>query len=189
MIIDMIIGALIALTAGFAGGLVGLVTKQEVRRHIGTLNSAKEGILLLVGIAFVLTTTELLINTLIIFALGALTTTLLNKFWLGKANRYFELALLGLAAGAAFTFNVNFGLILIAFIVVYNIITESVAAVTVLKKDKIVKSIALTQSTFLFGAFLSYLLFAITNVTPMAFLLYIGGSIVFLVLEPRRSNK
>lgn len=192
MVGNVIIGVIIALAAAFAGGWIGINTEKEIKKYAGFLNYAKELVVLLIGIMLVLFTPELTVNTLVIVALGALTTTILNKFWLGKASRYFEIALLGLATGAAFTLDVQFGFVLVALVALYNLIAESVATVLILHKRRLVddlKGIAFTQTTFVFGAVLSILLFTITKATPISFLIYIGGSVLFLVFEPRISKR
>jgi hypothetical protein len=187
MVAEILSAVVIILAAALLGGLIGVNTRQEIKKYGYRLNSAKEILIFLIGILLVLMTNETLVNTLVILALGALTTTVLNKFWLGRANRYLELALLGLAIGAAFSFSNLFGFVLTAFIVLYNILTESVAVVQIMHKKTLhdaIRGIGLTQSTLLFGAFLSFALFAATGVTPIAFMLYLAGAIFFLVFEP-----
>jgi len=192
MVGNLLIGVIIALMAALFGGWIGVNTKQEIKKFANRLSFSKEILVFLIGLLLILVTTETAVITLVIIALGALTTTILNKFWLGRANRYFEIALLGLATGGAFALDSKLGFLLIAFVVLYNLITESVATVTVIKKKKMLsdfKGIGITQLTYLFGVVLSYMLFEITHAAPIGFLVYIGGSILFLVFEPRLSRR
>ena len=191
VMVEVYLGVLIAIIAAFIGSVISIYTKEEIKKYFKMINGIKEILVFGIGLLLLIVNERSIHTALIIFTLGAVTATILNKVWLRKYSRLFELAILGLVIGGVFNINVQFGFIIVALVAIYNLIAESINVEPILsKKGEIdLKVIAATQLVLLFSFLLSFMLFSMTSVVPTAFATYASGALIFIVFEPGSDSK
>jgi len=189
--IEVYLSLLLAIISAFLGGLIAVYTKEEIKKYFKQISAFKEVIIFAIGLILLIINERPIYIALTIFAFGAATTTILNKFWLGKYNRMFELALLGLILGGVFNINLTFAFLITSLIVIYNLIAESLTIEPLLSKkaEYDFKMIAITQMALLVGFLFSFILFTATKVIPTAFIIYVSGALIFLVFEPGKNKE